>query len=190
MARDLTPAAQAAVTAPAVMPFFAVEMDYPDGAVRCTSLDRNITLTSPSTGQPATFYGVGTLGAVSDVQDGSENRSYGFSLTLSGIPADLAAYLRGQDPHGRPVWLLTGLVSPLFEVLVVRQIAHACMDTQDVQAAESLGVVVQCESAAVDWERARVRRCTDADHRARHPNDGVFKFVAALENMNLSWGRA
>jgi hypothetical protein len=41
----------------------------------------------------------------------------------------------------------------------------------------------------VDWERARVRRCTDVDHRTRYPTDGFFKYVAALENQTLAWGR-
>ena len=64
------------------------------------------------------------------------------------------------------------------------------MDTQDVLAGSTTAVVVSCESIQVDWERARVRRCTDVDHRARHPADGFFRYVAAMENINLSWGRA
>ena len=190
MSRDLTPSELQAVTAPTVLPFFAVEMDYPDGMVRATTLDRPITLTSEATGQPAVFAGVSVLGAVSDIEAGSENRSYGFAVTLSGIPGDFAQYLLQQDPHGRQVWLRLGLVSPAFDVLMVRTIGRAFMDAQDLQMGEQLAVVVNCESAAVDWERARVRRYTDADHRARHPNDGFLKYVAAMENMNLPWGRA
>lgn len=188
--RDLTSPQQAAVISPVVLPFSAVEMNYPDGPVRVTSLDRNITLTSHITNEPATFFGIGLMGAISDIQDGSENKSYGASLTLSGIPDSFAQYLREQDPHGRPVWIMMGVVDPAYNVLMVHQIARMNMDTQDVAIAEQLGVTVQCESAAVDWERSRVRRCTDADHRARYPNDGFFKFVAALENANFSWGRA
>lgn len=190
MSRDLTPAEIEAATAPVVLPFFAVEMDYPDGMVRATTLDRPITLTSNATGQPAEFKGVGQLGGIGDIEDGSENRSYGYSITLSGIPAEFAQYLLQQDPHGRPVWVMLGLVSPAYEVLMVRTIGKAFMDAQDMQAGDRLAVVVNCESAAVDWERARVRRYTDADHRARHPNDGFLKYVAAMENMTLSWGRA
>jgi hypothetical protein len=189
MSRELNPAELQAVTAPVVMPFFAVEMDYPDGMVRATTLDRPITLPSEATGEPAVFAGVGVLGEIGDVESGSENRSYGLSVSLSGIPMELRQYLLEQDAHGRPVWVGLGFVSPAYGVLLYRVIARLNNDAPDLQVGEQLAVVVNCESAAVDWERARVRRCTDADHRARHPNDGFFKYVAAMENMNLAWGR-
>jgi hypothetical protein len=188
--RNLTPDEVKAITAPTVRPFYAIEMDYPDGPVRASTLDRPMQITSPNTGQLETFAGVGVLGAISDIEEGSENRSYGFSVTLSGIPAELAAYLRTQDVHGRPVWLMMGLISPKYEILFYRVIAKAFMDSQGVVAGEQLGIVVDCESAAVDWERARVRRYTDADHRARYPTDGFLKYIAAMEQATLSWGRA
>lgn len=190
MANHLTPAEQAAVKAPNIMPFFAIEADYPDGMVRACTLDRDLMIVSPSTGVAEKFTGVGILGALSDIEEGSENRSYGFTVTMSGIPFEFADYLLQQDPHGRKIYVISGLIDPLYNVIVRRVITRARMDAQDLQPGDNIGVVLNCESAAVDWERARIRRCTDADHRARHPNDGFFKYIAAMENMNLTWGRA
>ena len=43
-----------------------------------------------------TFYGTGAMGEISALEEGGENRSYGFSLSLSGIPGNWLDYLRSQ----------------------------------------------------------------------------------------------
>ena len=128
------------------------------------------------------------LGEISALEEGSENRSYGFTLQLSGIPGNWASYLRGQDVQGRMVTVRLGFVDAAHTVIGSEIITVGRMDTQDVQAGATTAVLVSCESIAVDWERARVRRCTHIDHSTRHPTDGFFKYQAAMENINLSWG--
>lgn len=171
--------------APVVRPFMAVFLDYPDGPVRVTSLPRGTVLEIDG----EEWYGTGVLGQMSGLEEGAENRSYGFTLTLSGIPGNWLAYLRGQDVQGRRVDVHLGLVNELGAVIKTQLIKRGRMDTQDASAGQTTSVTVACEDVLVDWERARVRRCTDVDHRTRYPTDGFFKYVAALENQVLSWGR-
>lgn len=173
----------AAAKQPVVRPFMAANLDYPDGPVRVCSLPQPVTIG----GQ--TYYGTGAMGEISALEEGAENRSYGFTLQLSGIPGNWAEYLRTQDVQGRMVTVYLGFVTEQYQVIGSEIITVGRMDTQDVQAGATTAVVVSCESIGVDWERARVRRCTDADHRARHPTDGFFKYQAAMENMTLSWGK-
>ena len=172
-----------AASAPIVRPFMAVDMDYPDGPVRLSSLDRQVTFGGK------TFDAVGGLGAVSQIEEGSENRSYGFTVSLSGVPGNFSEYLRTQDVQGRLVTVYLGFVGADYSIIGHDIVTVGRMDTQDVQAGQTTAVVVQCESIQVDWERARVRRCTDSDHKARYPTDGFFKYVAALQNMDLRWGK-
>jgi hypothetical protein len=174
-----------AVTATVVRPFMAVEMDYPSGFVRLCSLPVSVVIDGD------TYYGTGVMGEISPLEEGAENRSYGFTLTLCGIPGSWSEYLRGQDVQGRKVRVMMGFCDATHNVIgdpVIITVGR--MDTQDVRAGKNTDVTVSCEDIRVDWERARVRLATDADHQAKHPGDTFFKYVAAMENIDLSWGRA
>lgn len=183
MTRDVSTALLTASQAAIVRPFMAVDLDYPDGNVRLSSLDKAVTFGG------FTYYAVGGMGAVSQVEEGSENRSYGFTISLSGVPGTFNEYLRGQDVQGRLVTVYLGFVSADYSIIGYDVVTVGRMDTQDVQAGQTTSVTVQCESIQVDWERPRVRRCTDTDHRSRYPTDGFFKYVAALQNLDLRWGK-
>ena len=174
-----------AFAAPVVRPFMAVFLDYPAGPVRLTSLPRGTALTIDG----AEWHGTGELGQLSALEEGAELRSYGFSLSLGGIPGGWGAYLRTQDVQGRRVRVYIGAVNARYEVLGTQCIKVGRMDAQDVSSGDTTAINLICEDVMIDWERARVRRCTDVDHRARHAGDGYFKYVAALENLTLKWGR-
>ena len=184
MSRDAPAALVQAFAAPVVRPFMAVFLDYPAGPVRLTSLPRGSVLAIE--GEP--WHGTGELGQISALEDGAELRSYGFSLSLGGIPGDWGAYLRTQDVQGRRVRVYIGAVNERYEVLGVQCIKVGRMDAQDVSSGDTTAINLMCEDVMIDWERARVRRCTDVDHRVRYPADGYFKYVAALENLTLKWG--
>lgn len=180
------PASSTLLTAarqPVVRPFMACFLDYPAGPVRLCSLP------SPVVIDGQTYYGTGVMGEISALEEGAENRSYGFTLSLSGIPGNWAEYLLTQDVQGRMVKVWLGFCDEQHQVIGAEVITVGRMDTQDVQAGATTAVLVSCEGIGVDWERARVRRCTDADHRARHPTDGFFKYQAAMENLDLRWGK-
>lgn len=185
MTRSLSAELVAAATAPVVRPFLAAELDYPDGAVRVCSLPLPVVI------EGNTYHGTGVMGAISALEEGSENRSYGFTLTLCGIPGNWAEYLRSQDVQGRTVRVFMGFCDDKHAVIgepVVITVGR--MDTQDVRAGQTTDVTVACEDIRVDWERARVRLYTDADQQAAHPGDTFFKYIAAMENIDLTWGRA
>lgn len=176
----------AASTAPAVYPFLAAELMYPDGPVRLTSLPADQTVLVD--GQ--TYHGTGAMGRITELEEGSENRSYGFSLELSGIPGNWAEYLRGQDVQGGLVTIRLGMCQADGTVIGSEIITVGRMDTQDVQAGETTFVRVNCEGPNVDWERPRVRRATDVDQQTRHAGDRFFKFTAAMRNFREQWGRS
>lgn len=184
MTRSLDTALLGAVKSPHVLPFMAAELMYPDGPVRVSSLP----VAKVIDGQ--TYHGAGVMGEISELEEGSENRSYGFSLTVSGIPGDWADYLKSQDVQGRLVTIRLGFCDANYSIIGSKIITVGRMDAQDVEVGERTAIVVSCESIAVDWERARIRRCTDADQRSQHAGDTFFKYVAALQNMSLEWGYA
>lgn len=175
----------AAVAGPQLVPFVAVEAMYPDGPVRLCSLPRGATVLAD--GQ--TYYGTGALGSITDLSESTDNPSDGFAIELAGIPGNFGAYLRGQDVQGQPVTVRFGVCTPAGQALASTVVMVGIMDTQDVQAGEETWVRVVCEGPGVDWERARVSRVTHVDQTQRHPGDRIFKYVAAMENFTIAWGR-
>ncbi|WP_395007281.1 hypothetical protein [Undibacterium sp.] len=182
--RDLHPLVQSEVLGDHVRPFVAVELDYPSGIVRACSLDRNITI------EGKLYYGVSLLGEVGELVEGSENRSYGFTVSLSGIPKSFLDYLRVQDVQGREAVVRLGFVDAGYQLLGSTVIiAVGRMDAQDLAIGKKIENIVSIESIQVDWERARVRRYTDVDQQSEHPGDDFFKYMSAMENLTLRWGR-
>lgn len=183
MSRDIDSTSLAVSQSTLVRPFIAVELDYPDGMVRATSLDRNITIDGHE------YIGVNILGKVSAITEGAETKSYGLDLSLSGIPSDFSAYLSAQDVLGRDARLLLGFVDDQYQTSQLTTVFVGRMDTQDVISGKESAVRVAVESLFIDWERPRIRRYTDVDQKARFPTDTGFEFVAAVANMQIKWGQ-
>lgn len=175
-----------AAKAPEVLPFLAAELLYPAGPVRLTSLPVGQTVLVDGN----EYHGTGAMGRVTELEEGAENRSYGFSLELSGIPGNWSEYLRAQDVQGGLVTIRFGLCSRDWSVIGSEIITVGRMDTQDVQVGEQTYVRVNCEGPHVDWERPRVRRATDVDQQTRNSGDRFFKFTAAMRNFREQWGRS
>lgn len=187
MSRDLTTAEVALVTGHNVPSFGAAEISYADGFVRLCSLPvREISLLSAMTGGQETFYGCGSMGAVSSMQAGAEARSYGITLTLSGIPGNWASYLRTQDVQGRPIRVYRGFCDRLYVPRLFRSVWVGRGDTQTCRVGgDATDVTISAENVLIDWERGRVRHYTDVDQQSRYPGDLFMQYMAALENMVL-----
>lgn len=184
MTRTLDSALLAAVRSDHLRPFNVVTLDYPLGVVRATSLPVNVVIDGQL------HYGCGLVGELSEITEGGENRSYGFSATLSGIPNSFLLYLRNQDPHGRPATVSLGLCNAAYQLLAPpRPIKTGFIDFQTITVAASASVTVACEDGNVDWARARVRRWTHEDQQAAYSGDLYFDSIAAMQNINLRWGR-
>lgn len=184
MSRTANTDAIAAGQGDVVRPFLVVELDYPDGPVRTTSLQQTIALDGH------TYYGMGVMGQVGDVQEGSESKSFGLVVSVSGVPGDFSAYLQAQDVQGRRAVIRLGfldggnqVVGELITVFV------GVMDTQDLKVGDTTSIEVAIESLLIDWERARVRYYTDADQQAEYPGDRGFEYVSSLQNLTLKWGK-
>jgi hypothetical protein len=186
MSRPAPVALLAAARAAVVRPFMACELLYPEGPVRLCSLPQGHVILVD--GQ--SYAGTGVLGRITELEEGAENRSYGFSLELSGIPGNWADYLRSQDVQGGLVTIRLGMCDENWGVIGSEIVTVGRMDTQDVQAGETTFVRVNCEGPHVDWERPRVRRATDIDQQARAPGDRFFRFSAAMRNFREQWGRS
>ena len=184
MNRNMATAVVSHVRGAHVRPVLFVDLDYPEGPVRVCSFDHALPLDG------STYLGVGLLGSVGAVQEGTDAQSYGIQLSLSGVPGQYGVGLARQSVQGREARIRLGfvnaghqLIGPPTAIFVGR------MDTQDISVGESTSVRVACESLLIDWERNCSRRYTHVDQTARYPDDRGLEYVAATVNAEFVWGR-
>ena len=184
MTRAADTALAAAALAPVVRPYLLVALEYLPDTLRVTSLPFNVTYLGD------VYLGVGRLGAISEIAEGTEIRSYGLSLRMSGIPLDYRDQVIESDGQGRAgrVWL--GLLDDQHRPIgVPLKVFQGRMDVTDIEIGQNIGVTISLESRLVDWERPRVRRFTDQDQKRAYPGDRGFEYVQAVSDMELVWGR-
>jgi hypothetical protein len=183
MSRGLTVAAQTAVSGEAVVRTMAIELDFPSGFARWNASPADITIAGN------TFSGVGALGSISAAEEGVELRAYGITVTLTGIPRDAIALALGQEYQGRAatVWDVPLDSATWQTVADPVVIFRGRMDQMDISLGETGAVSMKLENRLTDWERPKILRYTDQDQRARDPNDGSFRFVAASTDKEIVW---
>ena len=137
------------------------------------------------------FLGVGQLGALSPVDEGTEVQPYSISLQLSGIPSANISLALNEDYRGRDCWVWLGLLNA-DHVLAGTPVlmSRVTLDTMDIKLDETAVIEITAHSPLIDWSRPRIRRYTDADQQAVYPGDLGLQFVSQMAaGKQLVWGR-
>lgn len=181
--RPLTPAQEAALADHQVRAVVLVEMNFPGGFLRVNNSAVNLQWDG------FTWAGVGELGSIDAVSEGSSLEARGLSFSISGVnPANIAIAL-GQQYQGRSckVWLAT-----LTEAYAVNDspslIFNGRLDLMDIEVGTTATITVSAESRYADWDRPRVRRYNSADQAITDPTDKGFEFVPQMVEKTLRWG--
>lgn len=182
MSRGLTPAAAAAsVGNPGFI--LLVELDFQGGPVRAHSGVGDFEWNGN------TFTGVGTLGKVSEIEEGKEMQAYGLQLQLSGIPSELLSISLNGGYRGRSASLWVAFLDDNHQ-LINDPVGpfSGTMNTMDGELGETATITLSVESRLVDWERPRIRRYNDGDQQAVYPGDLGLEFVPQMVEKELIWG--
>lgn len=182
--RTLTTAAKNAFSAINFPALILVELDFVDGFVRLTNAGYTFTWGGFD------WLGIGTLGSISAISEGSALQMYGCSLTLSGIPPEIIATAFSQGYQGRgAVVRLAPLNTDYSFIADPVVVFKGRMDTMDIEVGSSATVTLSVESRLTDWERPRIRRYNNEDQKTEYPNDLGFQFVDQMIEKDLKWGR-
>ncbi|GGG52746.1 hypothetical protein GCM10010964_44840 [Caldovatus sediminis] len=177
----LSPHAAASATSPVAAPVVLVELDFASGPFRAWTGLGQLHWAGK------VFEGVGSIGAVGEVEETVELRAVRLTLALSPVPQEVVDIaLAERSFRLRPARLWGALLDaegafvadpfPLWAGL---------MDTMEVTDGAEPRVALTCESRLVDLERAEVRRYTDADQQAEYPGDRFFEYVPALQEAEI-----
>ena len=177
----LSPHAASSATSPVAAPVVLVELDWASGPFRAWTGLGQLNWAGK------VFEGVGSIGAVGEVEETVELRAVRLTLALSPVPQEVVDIaLAERSFRLRPARLWGALLDaegafvadpfPLWAGL---------MDTMEVTDGAEPRVALTCESRLVDLERAEVRRYTDADQQAEYPGDRFFEYVPALQEAEI-----
>lgn len=190
MTRDATAASLTeSQLASGAKPFILAELDFPDGFIRANTTDRSVFFDSQGGGDEE-FFGVGNLGAVSAVGEGSSLQAEGVELTLTGIPGTLisAAF---QNARGRRGTIWVGFFDDNY-VLVADPVLvfEGLIDNSSIKVGDTLTVTLLVESRLITWERPKIQRYTNEAQQLRFPGDKFLEFVNQMVEKELLWGIA
>lgn len=183
--RPMDGAVSAASVAPVIHPIVLIELDFlPDPLWLWTGL-------GDFAWDNKTFTGAGTLLGVGAIEETTETAAVGVALSLSGMPQyliDRLGTVNWQGRRGR-IWFgaLTEAGALVGEPV---QVLGGRMDVLAYQeGADDVTFSLTVENRLADLQRARVRRYTDRDQQDEYPGDTGFRYVAALQDDTVTWGR-
>lgn len=166
-------------------PAIFVEMNFVSGPVYIWSGIGSVVWNSH------TWLGVGNLGTISAIEDGSHVDARGITLSLSGIDSSLLADALQQMRIGLAVVVRFGLYDASNVLIAdpfISWSGRIDQPTIDVSG-ESAVISINCENRLLDMNVAVDRRYTNDDQQIDHPGDLGFQFVNSIQERQIYWGR-
>jgi hypothetical protein len=189
LSRDLTAAVQTAVDNANVPMVAFVELDFGSGFLRVTNAPYTMTWNGHS------WLGLGTLGGIDAVDEGTGFEARGVALKLSGVPvsgegdSENISIALGEHYQGRDCRIWVALLDDQFSIVPdPKLIFLGRMDNMEIAIGETATIVLHAESRLADLERPRVRRYNDADQQHSFPGDLGLQFAEQMVEKAITWG--
>jgi hypothetical protein len=182
---DATPAFIAALAQPIIRPALFVQATFNTATLYLWTGRGSITWGG------RTWLGVGTLGTVSTIEEGSNVEARGITLTMSGLDPTALQDVLNEVQQGLPALVYFGLFDESLALIPNPVTAFAGrMDqpTLDVTG-ETATISIACESRLMDMNNPAMRRYTNEDQQRDYPNDQGFSFVPGVQEVTIYWGR-
>lgn len=186
MSRSLDSSTATALAGSTVYALNLVTMDFPDGDLNLHTGYGEITVNS------VTYTGAGNLGQVSEIEETTDLRATGITLSLSGVPSELLSKVLSENIRNRAIRVYfctcdenhTIIGSPIL-------IFDGKMDTMSIDDQGTTSVIqVTAESRLIDLGRPRTQVYTDEFQRTIDSDDNSLEYLADLANKSNSfnWG--
>lgn len=184
MARDLNSPMTTAVDEQLVKPAILFQAEFSDGTVRMWTGVGDLSWDSQ------TWTGAGNFIQLGKIEETTDIKARGVSITLSGIPSSLISTALQSEYQGRflTIWLM--LFDKDTDAIVSDPVIlfKGRMDTMEIDEGEETATIfLSAESRLIDFERKRNRRYTNEDQKIDYPNDKGLEFVAAIQDKPIVW---
>lgn len=186
--RELHSALKTAIAEKKVRPILLLSADFEDGPVRVW------TGVGEFQWNDQTWQGLGSLLSVDAVQEQIDGSSQGLKVALSGLDSTFFSPVLLGDYQDRRGEIYFGALTETGAMVGEPYLLFAGkLDSDETEDdGETSTLTLSIESRLADLLRKRERRYTHQDQQALYPsgNDDGLKFVPALQNLELKWGRA
>lgn len=179
-------AVDAQIEAPVYGVLYLIELAFQSGTYRITNYPTDVTALSQ------TWIGLGTVLSVGDLKESEDGRSHKIDVALSQVPLSHLALALGNvhDYQGRSAKIYVAVMDQSFRIVgspILR--FGGFMDMVRIDREEQVGkVIMVCQSGAYDVRSNPAGlRMNDAQHRARHPGERGFEYLAGLVGRPQSW---
>lgn len=185
MARDLTAGMLSSIAAGTVRPVLFYQGSFSGGTVRLWTGLGSVSWN----GQ--TWLGAGSLLGMSSIQETTEVRAAGLTISLSGMPGSLISLALSQARQGAAGLVYLGFLDSSGAIIADPTLAFSGrLDVPEiVDSGDTCTITISYESRLIDLERARERRYTQEDQRLDYPDDDGFNQVPGLQDAVILWGR-
>lgn len=138
-----------------------------------------------------TYYGLGTLGTISPVEETTDLAARGISMKLSGVPTANVAIALTENYQGRECSIMFGALSPTAGTLISSPVTvfSGRMDVMQISDdGQSAEIIVTAESKLMDFKRPREVRYTDEEQQQLYSGDVGLEFVNDIQEKVVYWG--
>jgi len=136
-----------------------------------------------------TYKGIGDLGQIGRITEGSDVHAYGTTVALSGVNPTLLSESLTDVKLGAPATLALALFDSTGAIIGTPYVFFSgVVDKPSVQPGiDAITISLALESKLANLSRASNRRYTAADQNLYYPNDAFFNFVEMLNDLALHW---
>jgi hypothetical protein len=184
--RDMTSAYQAAISSAILRPALFVQATFVSGPLYVWSG------MGPITWNGQTWIGVGTLGTVSTIEEGSTVSAKGVTLTLSGLDPTLLEDVMEEFQVGLPALVYLGVFDATGALIADPVCCFSGrMDQPTIDiSGTTASIAINCENRLVEMNVSVERRYTDEDQQLDYPGDLGFQFVNGIQDAQIYFGRS
>lgn len=183
MARSLDPLIQEGLASGLISPAILAQFTFRSGVQYVWSGIGNLVYNAQ------TFVGVGSLGGLGVVTEGTDVEAQGTTVSLSGIDPTLYAECMTDIQLGAPAKIWFALLSNGVLLGAPYLLFSGIVDKPTVSTgADSINISLALENRLTNLQRATQRRYTAADQHIKYPDDTAFNWVEILNDQALVWG--
>ena len=184
--RNMTSAYLAAISSAMLRPALFVQATFVSGPLYVWSG------MGPITWNGQTWIGVGTLGTVSTIEEGSTVSAKGVTLTLSGLDPTLLEDVMEEFQVGLPALVYLGVFDATGALIADPVCCFSGrMDQPTIDiSGTTASIAINCENRLVEMNVSVERRYTDEDQQLDYPGDLGFQFVNGIQDAQIYFGRS
>lgn len=134
------------------------------------------------------YHGLGSLGRVDVASESHTTSPTQLKLTLSGLDLSLLSITLNENCVGREASIFLLVLDEASKVLANNLLFKGKVTATGARAGNENTLQYTLSNIFEDWQRPWAERYTDESHKAKYPDDRIFRYVAQMAERSIYWG--